>query len=109
MSGIVIDETTPGSARYIESGGGKMFYQSEVPPGDIPLKRKYTIGGSAPSQNKHSDNQGRGAHKLKLSQKMKDALPSQPVMVRVANVQTGSTRMMTATQFAHLDWGWPIV
>lgn len=109
MSGIVIDETPPGSARYLETTAAQM-YHSEPAPGDYPLRPKYRRGWiTAPKQNAHSDNHGRGTHKKKLSQKAKDALPPQEKMVRVSDVSRGTSRMMTATEFAKLDWGWPVV
>lgn len=105
----VVNMVPEGTAvRYIESTGQR-FYRSEQPPNDIPLKRKYRVGGSAPKQNKHSDNQGRGAHRHKLNARQKEALPRQPVMVRVLDLRHGySNRMMTAQQFEALDWGWRI-
>lgn len=99
----------PDGARisYIESTSQK-FYRSKQPSGDMPLKRKYRVGGSAPKQNKHSDNQGHGAHKKKLNAKQKAALPWQPVMVKATDIATGKSRMMTATAFEQLSWGWKI-
>lgn len=96
------------STRYIETTSQRM-YHSEPAPGDYPLRARYRAGWiTAPKQNKHSDNQGRGAHKKKLSAKAKALLPPQPVMVKVVDIATGKSRMMTATAFERLSWGWRI-
>jgi hypothetical protein len=109
MSGIVIDETKPGQAKYIDSHS-KKWYRSDVPEGSMPLKARLIAGGSARRQNHHSDNQRRPGQlaRHKLSDKEKRELPFQEKMVMVAEVSKGTNRMMTATDFAALSWGWEI-
>lgn len=66
---------------YIDSNT-KKFYRSDQPEGDIPLKLKYRIGGSAPRHNKHSDNQGRNKHR-KLNDAQKRLLPPQRMRIAI--------------------------
>lgn len=108
MPVITGPEYNSASTRYIETTSQRM-YHSDPAPGDMRLKKKYRAGWiTAPKQNKHSDNQGRGVHKRKLNAKQKAALPPQPVMVRVVDLSKRTNRMMTATEFGKLSWGWRI-
>lgn len=108
MPVVVGPDYKPDAVKYIETTSQRM-YHSEPASGDYPLRAKYRRGWiTAPKQNKHSDNQGRGAHKKKLNAKQKSLLPPQPVMVRVADIATGKSRMMTSTAFEKLPWGWRI-
>ena len=105
----VINMVPDGPAGRYSGSVGQKVDRSDRTFVEIPLKRKYLVGGTAPKQNKHSDNQGTGAHRHKLTAKQKAALPKQPVMVRVVDLRDGySNRMMTAREFGQLSWGWEI-